>query len=90
MIQAEDAPELKKPVPIVSVLFVGLLIAAGYFLGHAHAKIEEQDKRHAEEINALKEQIQDKHQFSLDEVQGLRNDMVRELEHIEKRFQNLE
>lgn len=86
----EDAPELKKPVPIVSVLFVGLLIAAGYFLGHAHAKIEAQDKSHAREMEGIKENMKNQHAFAIDEVGGLRNDMVRELEHIERKFQEVE
>lgn len=78
-----DTKELKSEVPVVTVaivigaLFVGGMM--GFFIAKSVTEANYQDK-----IQTIQ------HGFALDEVQGLRNDMKREVEILEEKIEKLE
>ena len=78
-----DTKELKSEVPVVTVaivigsLFVGGMM--GFFIAKSVTEASYQDK-----IQTIQ------HGFALDEVQGLRSDMRREVEILERRIEKLE
>lgn len=78
-----DTKELQKEVPVATIaiilasLFVGGMM--GFFIAKSVTEASYQDK-----IQTIQ------HGFALDEVQGLRSDMRREVEIIERRLEKLE
>ena len=78
-----ESKELQKEVPVATMaivigsLFVGAMM--GFFIAKSITEASYQDK-----IQTIQ------HGFALDEVQGLRSDMRREVEILERRLEKLE
>lgn len=88
-----DTPEMQKNVPSVSVaIIVGSLFAGsvmGFFVAKSITETAYQDKLQSMEAKYMNK-IQDmQHQFAIDEVNGARSDMKREIEIIEEKLDAL-
>lgn len=73
-----DTDELKAKVPPITIAFIVGMVTLGFLLGVSITKMQMQD-----EIQKIQ------HAFSLEEVQGLRNDVLREDSHLQKQIDEL-
>ena len=84
----ESIPELGKKLPMnfISVAAIIALVVVAFFAGSIYTTANMQDSNHTKEIQNLKDMISTYHQFALDEVGGLRNDMNREIVQVEDKL----
>lgn len=70
--------EVKHDVKTVG-FYIGIA-AVGFYVGTSITKTQSQDELIREQHRHTTEMIEMKHTFALDEIQGLRNDMNREVQ----------
>lgn len=73
-----DVDELKSKVSPVTVGFAIILVVIGYYVGYVHSELKSQGER-----------MQIQHEFALDEIDGLRQDVYREDRHLQKQLDEL-
>lgn len=73
-----DVDELKSKVSPVTVGFAIILVVIGYYVGYVHSELKSQGER-----------MQIQHEFALDEIDGLRQDVYREDRHLQKQIDAL-
>lgn len=77
-----ETPELKKPVPTMTIILVLVVAGMGYLVGAAQTKLSMQDRYFEEKVKEIYKHIEDQHGFAIDEVEGVRADMDKEDMHL--------
>lgn len=85
-----DTPELKKPVPTMTIIFVIVVAGLGYLLGGAQMKLSMQDDYFKEKMEDTYKYIDQQHGFAIDEVSGVRADMDKEDKHLQDAINSVE
>ena len=86
----DDAKELKKPIPIVTVAFIIVVGGLGYMAGAAQTKLQMQDDHFKQEVENIYKYIDQEHEFAIEEISGLRNDMDKEDVHLQEDIDDVE
>lgn len=73
-----DSPEMQTKVPVVTIAVLVGMTVVGFFFGMNFSKMQAQDEM---------QKVQ--HEFALDEIQGLRSDMNREVQLIRDRLDKM-
>lgn len=74
-----EVDELKSKISPVTVGFAIILVVIGYYVGFVHSELKSQGER-----------MQLQHEFALDEIEGLRQDVYREDRHLQKQIEELQ
>lgn len=95
-----DTDELRSKVNPLTITFIITLLVVGFYAGASYSKIQAQDEvqRLTQEFNTkfqeqenehVEEMRMTLHQYALDEIQGLRSDVVKEDNHLQKQIDEI-
>lgn len=73
-----EVDELKSKVSPVTVGFAIILVVIGYYVGYVHSELKSQGER-----------MQLQYNYSINEVDGLRQDVYREDKHLQKQIDEM-